>query len=153
MPDPTLYFEDFDTGQVMTSSTYTMTEEEIIAFAKEYDPQVFHTDPTAAKETFFGQHVASGWHTAAITMRLMAEAGRHVAGGMIGMGVDSVRWPRPTVPGDTLRVKIVVCNKRASKSQPDRGVVTIEVITLNQKGEVAQEMMTHIWVPVRASSH
>ena len=144
-----LYYDDIDEGQIFTSPFYKLEEDHITSFAGEYDPQAFHTDADAAKETFFGQLVASGWHTAAITMKLMVQTGMDIEGGMIGMGIDKIRWPRPTYPGDSLQVTITVKSKRLSKSRPGFGVVTVEIVTRNQNDEVAQEMMTHMWVPQR----
>jgi acyl dehydratase len=114
-----------------------LTEDEIRIFAREYDPQPFHTDPQAARHSVFGGLAASGWHTASISMRLQVESGPPLAGGMIGASVELV-WPRPTRPGDVLHVESEVLDVTPSRSKPDRGFITLKSQTLNQKGEVLQ---------------
>ena len=126
-----------------------MTEPEIVEYARHYDPQPFHTDPVAAAQTFFGGLAASGWHTAAITMRLIAQSEIRIAGGMIGMGVEQLRWPRPVRPGDTLHVEAEVLELRPSRSHPTRGIVRVRNTTFNQKGEPVQTMETALFVPRR----
>jgi len=145
------YYEDLSIGQRFVSGTHMVDEEQIIAFAKQFDPQPFHTDPEAAKGTFFQGLVASGWHTAAITMRLLVESGLTIPGGMIGAAAEAT-WPRPTRPGDTLRVEVEVIELRLLRSRPDRGLVTIRSETLNQNGEVAQTLMAKLFVPRRVNS-
>ncbi len=113
-----------------------------------FDPQPFHTDPEAAKHSLFGSLVASGWHTAAISMRLMVESGLPIAGGLIGAG-GSIDWPRPTRPGDILQVEIEVVEVRPSRSRPDRGLVTIRSQTRNQRGEIVQILTAKLVVPNR----
>ena len=125
-------FEDFVPGSVRTSGTVLVTEEEIIEFARRYDPQVFHTDPVAARKTVFGGLVASGWHTGAIAMRLIVE---HFLSGVASVGspgVDEVRWLKPVRPGDTLSVRVTVLEARRSESKPDRGLVRSLIEVLNQ---------------------
>ena len=140
-PAPTIrYYEDLSVGDKFPTANLTVTEAEIIAFAKQYDPQSFHTDATAAKDSAFGRLVASGWHTAALSMRLMVQGEIHPAGGMIGLGVEKIEWPQPVLPGDTLTVVSEVVEKRLSQSRPDRGLVKFRSTTFNQRGEPVQRM-------------
>ncbi|WP_437880620.1 MaoC family dehydratase [Pseudomonas sp. LRF_L74] len=131
-----LYLEDLSPGDVFISGGYPMEEEAILAFARAFDPQPFHLDAVAARQTFFQGLAASGWHTAAITMRLLVES-VPIANGIIGAGSE-IAWPRATRPGDVLRVVSTVKDIQPSKSRPDRGVVVIESLTLNQDDEVCQ---------------
>ncbi|HEY2226137.1 MAG TPA: MaoC family dehydratase [Xanthobacteraceae bacterium] len=144
-----LYLEDFHVGQRFTSATHVMDAEEIKAFARQFDPQPFHLDEAAAKETFFGGLVASGWHTAAVTMRLQVESGLPIAGGMIGIGGE-MSWPRPTRPGDILRVVSEILEVTPSRSRPDRGAVRARSETRNQRDEVVQILDARLLVPRRA---
>jgi acyl dehydratase len=132
-----LYLEDVFVGQRFVTGTQTVTAEAIKAFARDYDPQSFHTDEAAAKDSFFGGLAASGWHTAAITMRLQIDSGPPLAGGMIGAGGE-LSWPRPVWPGDTLHVESEVLEVTPSKSKPERGMILLKSETKNQKGEVVQ---------------
>ena len=143
------YWEDFRVGDRFRSADYTVAEAEMVDYARRYDPQPFHTDPAAAAQSFFGSLVASGWYTAAITMRLMAQSEIHVAGGLIGMGVEQLRWPRPVRPGDTLHVQVETLEVRPSRSHSDRGIVRVRNTTLNQRGEAVQTMETALFVPRR----
>jgi acyl dehydratase len=147
--DGHLYLEDFHVGQRFTSATHVMDAEEIKAFARRFDPQPFHLDEAAAKETFFGGLVASGWHTAAVTMRLQVESGLPIAGGMIGIGGE-MSWPRPTRPGDILRVVSEILEVTPSRSRPDRGTVRARSETRNQRDEVVQILDARLLVPRRA---
>jgi len=140
-----LYLEDVFVGQRFVTGTYTLTAEAIKAFARDYDPQPFHTDEETAKDTFFGGLAASGWHTAAITMRLQAQSGPPIAGGMIGAGGE-ISWPRPTRPGDTLRVESEITEVKPSKSRPERGFITLKSETKNQKDEVVQLLVVKLLV-------
>ncbi len=140
-----LYLEDVFVGQRFVTGTYTMTAEAIKAFARDYDPQPFHTDEETAKDTFFGGLAASGWHTAAVTMRLQAQSGPPIAGGMIGAGGE-ISWPRPTSPGDTLHVESEITEVKPSKSRPERGFITLKSETKNQKGEVVQLLVVKLLV-------
>lgn len=140
-----LYLEDVFVGQRFVTGTYTMTAEAIKAFARDYDPQPFHTDEETAKDTFFGGLAASGWHTAAITMRLQAQSGPPIAGGMIGAGGE-ISWPRPTRPGDTLHVESEITEVKPSKSRPERGFITLKSETKNQKGEVVQLLVVKLLI-------
>jgi acyl dehydratase len=132
-----LYLEDFEVGQRFVTGEHLMTADEIKAFAADFDPQPFHLDEDAAKDSFFGGLAASGWHTAAVSMRLMVEGGARTAGGQIGAGVE-LAWPQATRPGDILRVEIEVLEILPSKSRPDRGLVVMRNETKNQRGEVVQ---------------
>jgi acyl dehydratase len=145
---PVYYLEDLQIGQRFTSAAHMLDEAQIVAFASQFDPQPFHTDPEAAKGSFFEGLVASGWHTAAITMRLMVESGLPIAGGLIGGGGE-IAWPRPTRPGAVLHVESEVVEVRPSKSRPDRGMAMVRNETKNQFGEVVQLMTAKMVVPRR----
>ena len=132
-----LYLEDVFVGQTFVTGSHKVTAEEIKAFATAYDPQPFHLDEDAAKDSFFGGLAASGWHTAAITMRLQVESGPPLAGGMIGAGGE-LSWPGPVRSGDELHVESEVLAVTPSRSKPERGLVTLKSQTKNQKGEVVQ---------------
>ena len=118
------YFEDFAVGQVFKPSCRVRIEkEDIIAFAQKFDPQPFHLDEEAARRSMFGRLVASGWHTAAVTMSLIARADYRAAGGTVGLGFDNLRWPTPVLPGDELHIETEVLEVRPSRSRPDRGLL------------------------------
>ena len=136
MSPPRLYLEDLHVGQTFTTGSITVTTEAIKAFAREYDPQPFHLDEAAAQASLFGGLAASGWHTAALSMRLLVD-GLPIAGGLIGVGGETT-WPRPTRPGDTLTVHIEVLEITPSRSRPDRGMVRTRNETRNQHGEAVQ---------------
>ncbi|MFN3625173.1 MAG: MaoC family dehydratase [Hyphomicrobium sp.] len=146
-----LYLEDLSVGQRFESAKHLMTTEEIKRFAGAYDPQPFHLDEAAAKESIFGSLAASGWHTAAATMRLLVEGGAPIAGGVIGAGGE-IAWPRPTRPGDELQVFSEVTDIKPSRSKPDRGIVTVCSETRNQRGEVVQVLTSKLVVPRRPAS-
>jgi acyl dehydratase len=146
-----LYLDDFHVGQRFTSTTHAVDAAQIKAFARQFDPQPFHLDEDAAKDTMFGGLVASGWHTAAITMRLQVESGLPIAGGMIGIGGE-MNWPRPTRPGDILRVVSEVEEVTPSRSRPDRGVVRVRSETHNQRNEVVQILNAKLFVPRRVAT-
>lgn len=131
------YLEDLHAGQTFVSGSHELHEEQIKAFASAFDPQPFHLDHEAAKDTLFGGLAASGWHTAAITMRLNVESGLPLAHGIIGAGGE-IQWPAPTRPGDILHVESEVKEIVPSRSRPDRGIATIVSRTLNQRGDVLQ---------------
>jgi len=144
------YFEDFAVGQIHKSSGRVRVEkDEIIAFARKYDPQYFHLDEEAARKSIFGRLVASGWHTAAMTMSLVARSEYRAVEGTIGLGFDGLRWPIPVYPGDELRIESEVLEMRPSQSRPDRGLVKLRTRTLNQRGEVVQELIANAMVPRR----
>lgn len=132
-----LYLEDIVVGSEFVSDEVTVTAEEIIAFATRFDPQPFHLDPEAARHSFFGGLAASGWHTAAITMRLLVTGGPEIAGGTIGAGGE-LAWPTPTRPGDRLRVRATVESVAASRSNPERGSAILKVETLTSEDELRQ---------------
>src|SRR5688572_13945390 len=134
-----LYLDDLQVGQRFTSRSRVISEDEIKAFAAQFDPQPFHLDDAAAKSSIFGGLAASGWHTAAVTMRLLVESGPHIAGGIIGKH-GHVTWLQPTRPGDVLTVESEVLEVSPSPSKPDRGYVTMRSNTQNQRNEVVQVM-------------
>jgi acyl dehydratase len=147
------YFEDLTVGQVFKpSGRVRMEKDEIIAFAKRYDPQPFHLDEDAARKSIFGRLVASGWHTAAVTMGLIARSENRPVGGTIGLGFDELRWPMPVFPGDELRIETEVLEMRPSKSRSDRGLVKMRTRTLNQHGQVVQEVIGVAMVPRRPTA-
>ena len=133
------YFEDLKAGDRFNSETYKVSEEQIISFAREFDPQPFHLDQAVARRTMFKDLIASGWHTAAITMRLFVRA-LNFAEGAIGLGVDELRWPAAVKPGDELQVETEIVDLRESRSKPSHGIVHIRNVTRNQRGEVVQTM-------------
>jgi acyl dehydratase len=144
-----LYLEDLHVGDRFGSDTIEVTEEGIIAFAREYDPQQFHLDPKAAQESIFKGLSASGWHTAAMSMRLFITGKLKIAGGSVGLGVDELRWPLPVRPGDVLRLETEILDVRASRSKPDRGIIRIRTVTTNQRGEVVQTFTAFVMVQRR----
>ena len=137
------YLEDLTVGQVFTSPSREISAEAIKAFAREFDPQPFHTDETAAETTFFRGLAASGWHTAALTMRLLVDGGLPLAGGAISAGGE-IRWPQATRPDDVLTVTSTVEDIRPSASRPDRGMVRVRSETRNQKGETVQVLVSTV---------
>jgi acyl dehydratase len=143
-----LYLEDLQVGQRFVSGTHRIDEEQIRAFAQQFDPQPFHLDAEAAKGTLFEGLVASGWHTAAITMRLLVVGGLRIAGGIVGAGGD-ISWPSPVRPGAVLHVESEILELRPSRSRPDRGVVTVRSETSDQLGEVVQVLVARLVVPRR----
>src|SRR5437762_4081621 len=136
--DNQLYLDDLVVGQHFTSRTHVVDATEIKAFARQFDPQPFHLDEETAKRAFFGELVASGWHTAAITMRLLVETGLPLAGGIIGAGGE-LAWPKPTRPGDTLQVESDVMQITPSRSRPARGLAIVHSVTRSQTSEVGQD--------------
>lgn len=140
------YFEDFKVGDSFAGGTVDVTQDAIIAYARQFDPQPFHTDPAAAKRTMFGELVASGWHTASMTMSLFATSDIRIVNGIIGGGVEQLTWPRPVRPGDRLSVRSEVLEARPSRSKPDRGMIRVKVETLNQNGEIVQSFVGQLVV-------
>jgi acyl dehydratase len=132
-----LYLDDLEVGQQYTSGAYHVEEERMKAFAAEFDPQPFHLDEAAGQASVFRGLAASGWFTAAVTMRLLVGSGLPIANGLIGLGAE-ISWPRPTRAGDTLRVESEILAIVPSRSKPNQGIVTIRSTTLNQNDEVAQ---------------
>ena len=133
--DRPLYFDDFKPGDRVESAPLLITEELILEFARFYDPQIFHTDPEAAKATIYGGLIASGLQTVALTFKLYFETGVLSACSLGSPGLDEVRWKAPVRPGDTLRVLVDVLEVRPSTSKPDRGIVRVRYTTLNQRDE------------------
>ncbi|MEY9586678.1 MaoC family dehydratase [Sinorhizobium fredii] len=147
-----LYLEDLSEGQRFTSGGHRIEETEIHRFAREYDPQPFHLDAETAKSTLFAGLAASGWHTAAITMRLTVDSGFSLAGGIIGAGFDELNWPRPVRPGDELHLVIEVLEVRPSRSKSDRGMVKVRTTTLNQNDEPVQVSVGNLVVQRRPTN-
>ncbi|MCA6115892.1 MaoC family dehydratase [Bradyrhizobium sp. WSM 1738] len=146
-----LYLDDLHVGQRFTSEAHTVDEAQIREFAVQFDPQPFHTDTQAAERTFFNGLAASGWHTAAITMRLNVESGPPIAGGIVGAGAE-LSWPTPTRPGDVLHVESEVLEITPSRSRPDRGTIVLVSRTINQRGDVVQILKARLIVPRRNRS-
>jgi acyl dehydratase len=146
------YLEDFEAGQSFGSGRTRIDTDRIKSFAAEFDPQPFHLDETAAAESIFRGLAASGWHTAAITMRLLVDSDIKPAGGIVGAGFDELRWPRPVRPGDVLRVESEVLEVRVSRSRPDQGVIKVRTTTLNQNNEAVQVSVGSLIVPCRPAS-
>ena len=144
------YFEDFAVGQTFASGRHRVDKDQIVTFAKQFDPQYYHLDEEAAKTSPFKGLAASGWHTAAITMRLLVEGEFKPAGGIIGVGFDQLSWSRPVRPGDELHVKSEVLEVRPSKSRNDRGMIRVQNTTLNQNDEVVQVFTGNLLVPRRS---
>ncbi|PJI37978.1 MaoC family dehydratase [Ferrovibrio sp.] len=134
------YLEDFAVGQTMEFPPRTVSEDEIIAFARDYDPQPFHLDKEAARQSLFGGLCASGWHTAGMMMRMLVDnvIGKYASMG--SPGVDQLRWVKPVFPGDTLHLRGEILDVKSSRSKPDRGVVTSRYEMKNQKGETVLTM-------------
>lgn len=144
------FLEDFHPGQVLRSpGTLSVSAEEIKQFARQYDPQPFHLDEAAAQQSFFRGLAASGWHTAALTMRLLVDT-LHIEGGIIGAGFDEFRWPRPTRPGDVLRLEAEVLGIKTSQSKPQQGFLNHRVTTYNQHDEAVLIMTGNLLVPRRS---
>jgi acyl dehydratase len=133
------YFEDLKRGDRFKSATYQVSEAQVISFAREFDPQPFHLDAAVARQTVFEDLIASGWHTAGITMRLFVQT-LNFAEGAIGLGVDELRWPTAVKPNDMLRVETEIVDLRESQSKPSYGIVRIRNVTTNQRGEILQTM-------------
>ncbi len=145
-----LYLEDLEVGRRFTSRAAVLDAVQIKEFAARFDPQPFHLDERAAEASFFAGLAASGWHTAALTMRLIVDS-VPLAGGVIGGGVE-VTWPQPTRPGDVLTVASEVVEVTPSRSRPDRGMIRLKSETRNQRGEVVQAMTAKLVVPRRGAS-
>ena len=129
------YFEDYPIGAIFDCGSIAVDQAEMIAFARRYDPQYFHTDPNAAKESAFGGLIASGWQTAALTMRLLVEGYLSSVASLGSPGIDELRWTRPVRPGDVLHVKVNVLDAKLSRTKPDRGIVRSLIEVSNQSGE------------------
>jgi acyl dehydratase len=146
-----LFLEDLQVGRRFSSGEYLLTEERMKAFAAEFDPQPFHLDEAAGEASIFHGLAASGWLTAAITMRLMVTGGMNLANGVIGLGGD-IAWPRPTRAGDILRVESEIVDIRPSRSKPNQGIVSVKSITWNQRGEEVQILTAKLLVFRRAAT-
>lgn len=144
-----IYLQDFAPGQKYASGTLRVEADAIKAFAAQFDPQPFHLDDDAARGSFFGGLAASGWHTAALTMRLLVESGFRPAGGIIGSRADELKWPRPVRPGDELHLETEVLEVRPSSSRPGQGFIKCRTTTLNQKGEPVQVLVMNLLVQAR----
>ena len=136
------FLDDMHVGQRFRTQTHRIDEDQIVAFARQFDPQPFHLGTQSARGTFFGELVASGWHTAAITMRLLVESGPPISGGIVGAGAE-ITWAMPTRPNDILHVESEVIALAPSRSRPDRGMVTLRNETRNQNGDVVQIHQTY----------
>ena len=132
------YLEDYAVGQKYGSGHLKVDKERVKSFATEFDPQPFHLDEEAALDTLFRGLAASGWHTAALTMRLLVDSEFKPAGGIVGAGFDELRWPKPVRPGDELRVESEILEVRPSKSRPEQGMLKVRTTTYNQDGEAVQ---------------
>jgi acyl dehydratase len=146
------YLEDFAAGQKYAGTARVRVEaDRIRSFAAEFDPQPFHLDDAAAQSSIFRGLAASGWHTAAMTMRLLVASDLEPAGGIVGAGFDEFRWPLPVRPGDELRIEVEVLDVRPSKSRPDLGIIKLRTTTLNQNGQAVQVSVGNLMVPRRTS--
>lgn len=134
------YLEDYATGTVYEFGSIAVSEDDVIAFAQRFDPQPFHIDPHAAKQSIFGGLIASGWHTASLTMRLLVDHAISRDASLGSPGIDELRWLKPVRPGDTLSVRVTILGVKRSKAQPDRGIVRSYVEVLNQNRDVVMTM-------------
>lgn len=150
MSPKTLYFDDLTVGDTFKTATHALDADQIKAFAQQFDPQPFHLDDGAARQSIFGGLAASGWHTAAITMRLLVTSGPPLANGILGAGAE-VEWKSPTRPGDVLHVESEVLSLTPSRSRPDRGVVVMRSRTFNQRGDVVQTLTATLMVARRSA--
>lgn len=143
------YLEDFEIGETWTSRPFEMTQDDIVAYARQYDPQLIHTDPERAAQGRFGSVIASGWQVAALSMRLFVESGGYGDTPMVGLGIDELRWRKPVRPGDVLTVTREVVGVERSKSRPQFGTIRTRVSVGNQNGEVVMTLVTLGQVPTR----
>jgi acyl dehydratase len=146
-----VYFDDLKPGDRFESETFAVPAQAIIEFAEKFDPQKFHLNAKSAERSIFKGLVASGWHTAAITMRLFIKR-LNFAEGAIGLGVDEIRWPTAVRPDDVLRVVTEILETRLSKSRPNVGIIRLRNTTYNQRNEVAQTMTANALVPRRENA-
>ena len=146
-----LYLDDVNVGDRFTSDSYTMTEEAITAFAREFDVQEFHLDRAAANASVFAGLSASGWHTAAVAMRLFTTGPLQFVGGCVGLGVDELRWPVAVRPGDTIHLETEILETRPSRSKPTQGIIRIRNVAKNQRGEVVLSYTANALVQRRSS--
>jgi acyl dehydratase len=144
------FLEDFAVGQIFATGKLQVDTDQIKSFAKQFDPQPYHLDEEAAEKSPFRGLAASGWHTAALTMRLLVDGDFKPAGGILGVGFDALSWPKPVRPGDELHAKSEILEVRPSKSRPDRGTIRVRTTTYNQNDEAVQEFTGNLLVPRRA---
>ena len=145
-----LYLEDLQPDMSVNVGPITVSEQEAIEFARQFDPQPFHTDPVAARDSFFQGLAVSGWHVAALSMRMLATSNiAKIANGLIGLEIIRLRWPRPTRPGDSLLLTVTILSTRASASRPGWGTATTRWVLRNQRDETAMELENVIWVQCR----
>jgi acyl dehydratase len=144
------YLYDFSVGETFETGEFTLTEEDSLAFARAYDPQPFHLYAGEAARSVFGELVSSGWQTAAVTMRLIVDSGVLRETGIVGTGIDDLRWLAPVKPGDTLRVRGEVVDATAWPSRADRGTLRVRLHTINQGGVVVMTQIANLVLPVRA---
>ncbi len=144
------YFEDFSLGETWKSKPVFLTEDDIISYAKRYDPQPIHTDPEQAAAGRFGSVIASGWQVAALSMRLFVESGGYGETPVVGLGIDNLRWRRPVRPGDTLQVSRTVAELERHKTKSEFGIIRTEVTVTNQNGELVMSMVSLGQVPSRS---
>ena len=147
------YLEDYAVGQTYGSGVVRIDGERMKSFASEFDPQPFHISDEGAKGTIFGSLAASGWYTAAITMKLLVEGDLKPAGGVVGLGFEEFRWSKPVRPGDELRVQSEILDVRTSKSRPGWGLIKVRNTTTNQAGEAVQVVVGNLMVPARNPGH
>ena len=147
-----MYLEDLQPGRIFRSGCVRVEAAEIKEFAARYDPQPFHLDEAAAAKTFFQGLAASGWHTAALTMKLLVGSELQLAGGILGAGFEELKWPRAVRPGDELRVTTEILEVRVSRSRPAQGLVRVRTTTLNQRDEAVQEFVGTLVVPRRTTA-
>jgi len=143
------YLEDLAVGQRYAGGTVSVDAAAIKAFASAFDPQPFHLDEEAARTSIFGRLVASGWHTMALTMRMLVDGELRPLRGLVGLGADELRWPKPVFPGDVLATEWEVLETRPSSSRPDRGTARLGVTTRNQRGEIVLSLVTTVLLPRR----
>ncbi|HEY0935783.1 MAG TPA: MaoC family dehydratase [Trebonia sp.] len=143
------YFEDYVPGLTLDCGTFTLSETQIIAFARDYDPQPFHIDPAAAKDGPFGGLIASGWHTASMMMRHLVDYYVSPESSIGSPGVDEIRWPRPVRPGDPLQVTVTVLEARRSASKPDRGIVKSLAELVNANGDLVMKLTANNFILLR----
>lgn len=142
------YLEDLKVGDRFKSEPLKVTEKQVIEFAHKFDPQMFHLNRKSAERTIFKGLIASGWHTAAMTMHLFVQT-LNFAEGAIGLGIDKLRWPNVVRPGDVLTVETKILRLRRSRSRPDYGIIRLRKVTINQRGEIVQTMLASVMVPRR----
>lgn len=138
-----LYYEDLSVGYVFRTDTLEVTKEEIVAFASRYDPQPFHIDEEAGRKSIFGGLVSSGWLTGSLTMRLLVLASGRFGSGLVGLGFDSIVWPKPVRPGDQITAESEILSMRTSASRPTHGLLKCRITTFNQNGETVQILVVN----------